>query len=163
MLQDRVRGADRSRDITGIEMQDTTTTRRKPVIRICRRDHTRLSALASAIAERNPDISEELLFELDRARIVADGSVADDVIQMGSTVTFKPDTGETRTVTLVFPGEADIAQGKVSVLTPIGTALIGLSTGQSMTWTTRDGRRHELSVLAVDSAAGAAGDTPASA
>ena len=68
---------------------------------------------------------------------------------MGSTVTFKPDTGEAKTVTLVFPGDADISEGKVSILTPIGTALIGLSPGQSILWTTRDGRRHELSVLAV--------------
>lgn len=130
-------------------MQQNTRNRRKPVIHISRTDHSRLSGLASAIAERNPEMSDELLAELDRARIVADGSVADDVVQMGSTVTFKPDTGEARTVTLVFPCDADIAQGKVSVLTPIGTALIGLSTGQSMAWTARDGRRHELSVLAV--------------
>jgi regulator of nucleoside diphosphate kinase len=69
---------------------------------------------------------------------------------MGSTVTFKPDTGDAKTVTLVFPGEADISEGKVSILTPIGTALIGLSAGQSIMWTARDGRRHELSVLAVN-------------
>ena len=68
---------------------------------------------------------------------------------MGSTLTFKPDTGEAKTVTLVFPGDADISEGKVSILTPVGTALIGLSAGQSIQWTARDGHRHELSVLAV--------------
>jgi regulator of nucleoside diphosphate kinase len=129
-------------------MQDIAKTRRKPTIRISKTDHERLSALASAVA-RNPDASDELLAELERARIVADGSVAADIVRMGSTVTFKPDTGEAKTVTLVFPGMADIAEGKVSILTPIGTALIGLATGQSILWTARDGRRHELSVLAV--------------
>lgn len=53
----------------------------------------------------------------------------------------------TRTTTLVFPGDADISEEKVSVLTPIGTALLGLSTGQSMRWLARDGREHELTVI----------------
>ena len=130
-------------------MQDNTKTRRKPNIRISKTDYERLSALANAAAARNPDASEELLAELERARLVADGSVSADTVQMGSAVTFKPDTGDAKTVTLVFPGKADISEGKVSILTPIGTALIGLSTGQSILWTTRDGHRHELSVLAV--------------
>jgi regulator of nucleoside diphosphate kinase len=133
----------------GHKMQNNTKTRRKPNIRISKSDHARLSALASAVAARNPDASDELFAELERARVVADGWVPADTIQMGSTVTFKPDMGEARTVTLVFPGDADISEGKVSILTPVGTALIGLSAGQSMMWTARDGRRHELSVLAV--------------
>jgi len=133
----------------GTKMQDHTKPRRKPAIRISKTDHQRLYALASAALARSPEVSDELLGELDRARIVADGSAPQDVVQMGSTVTFKPDTGEAKTVTLVFPGEADISEGRVSVLTPIGTALIGLSAGQSILWTARDGRRHELSVLAV--------------
>ncbi len=68
---------------------------------------------------------------------------------MGSIVTFKPDTGDPKTVTLVFPGDADISQGNVSILTPIGTALMGLSAGQSIMWTARDGRQHQLLVLQV--------------
>ena len=131
------------------KMQDNRKIRRKPNIRISKTDYSRLSALAAPVAARNPNISDELFAELDRARVVADGSVSADIVQMGSTVTFKPDTGEAMTVTLVFPGDADISEGKVSILTPIGTALIGLSIGQSIMWTARDGRRHELSVLAV--------------
>ena len=84
---------------------------------------------------------------------MADGSIADDVIQMGSTVTFKPLSGDAKTVTLVFPGDADISQGKISILTPIGTALLGLSAGQEMSWSAPDGRRHALSVLAVERSA----------
>ncbi len=134
-------------------MQNTARLRRKPNISVSKTDHARLSALAEAVAERSPEISEELLAELDRARVVADNAVAANIVRMGSTVRFKPDTGEEKTVTLVFPGEADIAQGKVSVLTPIGTALLGLSAGQSMMWTARNGRRHELSVLDVTAGA----------
>ncbi|TIQ41399.1 MAG: nucleoside diphosphate kinase regulator [Mesorhizobium sp.] len=131
-------------------MQNNTKTSRKPNIRISKSDHARLSALASTVAARNPEASDELLAELERARIVADGWVSAGTVRMGSTVTFKPDTGDRKTITLVFPGDADISEGKVSILTPIGTALIGLSAGQSIMWTARDGRRHELLVLAVN-------------
>lgn len=143
-------------------MQDTTKSRRKPGIRITKTDHDRLSALADAVAARNPETSEALFAELDRARIVGDGSLPADTIRMGSTVTFASDAGDTKTVTLVFPGEADIAEGKVSILTPVGTALIGLSQGQSIVWIARDGRQHELSVLAVGQLAQAV-QTPSAA
>ena len=131
-------------------MQNNTKTRRKPNIRISQTDHARLLALASTVAARNPEASDELLAELERARIFADAWVSAGTVWMGSTVTFKPDTGDRKTITLVFPGDADISEGKVSILTPIGTALIGLSAGQSIMWTARDGRRHELLVLAVN-------------
>ncbi|ESY27695.1 nucleoside diphosphate kinase regulator [Mesorhizobium sp. LNJC391B00] len=130
-------------------MQNNTKTGRKPNIRISQSDHARLSVLASTVAARNPEAADELLAELERARIVADGWVSTGTVRMGSIVTFKPDTGDRKTVTLVFPGDADISEGKVSILTPIGTALIGLSAGQSIMWTARDGRRHELLVLDV--------------
>ena len=88
--------------------------------------------------------------ELDRARVVEDARIAADVVRMGSTLRFTSDLGEDRSVTLVFPGEADIAEGKISILTPIGAALIGLSAGQSIDWTARDGRIHRLTVESVE-------------
>ena len=93
---------------------------RKPAIIVTRTDHERPSRLAEAHAARNPEVSGELLNELDRARIVHDDKVGSNVVCMGSTLGFTSDLGEDRTVTLVFPGEADIAAGKVSILTPIG-------------------------------------------
>lgn len=122
---------------------------RKPAITTTRSDHERLSRLAESYLARNPQVAEELLAELDRARVVGDGRIAADVVRMGSTLRFTSDLGEDRQVTLVFPGEADIAEGKVSVLTPIGAALIGLSAGQSIDWTARDGRVHRLTVESV--------------
>ncbi|OQM76561.1 nucleoside diphosphate kinase regulator [Manganibacter manganicus] len=130
-------------------MQSNIKARRKPNIRIMRTDHARLSALAEATAARNPDISDELFAELDRARVINDADAPADLIRMGSVVTYKPDSSEARTVTLVFPVDADIEQNRISILTPIGTALIGLSAGQAINWIARDGRRHELSVVAV--------------
>ncbi|RUM99123.1 nucleoside diphosphate kinase regulator [Pseudaminobacter arsenicus] len=130
-------------------MQEKTKARRKPNIKISATDHARLSTLANTTAERNAEVADELFAELDRARVTPDSSMSDDIVQMGSTVEFKPDTGESKTVTLVFPGDADISAGKVSILTPIGTALLGLAPGQSIQWTARDGRTHELNVIKV--------------
>jgi regulator of nucleoside diphosphate kinase len=131
-------------------MAPNKNTHRKPTIIVTQSDHERLVRLAEAHAARNPDVSEELLTELDRARVVQDGKIGADVVRMGSTLRFTSDLGEDRTVTLVFPGEADIATGKISILTPIGAALIGLSAGQSIDWTARDGRVHRLTVESVD-------------
>jgi regulator of nucleoside diphosphate kinase len=130
-------------------MQEKTKTRRKPNIKISATDHARLSTLANTTAERNAEIADELFAELDRARVTPDSAMSDEIVQMGSTVEYKPDTGESRTVTLVFPGDADISAGKVSILTPIGTALLGLAPGQSIQWTARDGRKHELNIINV--------------
>ena len=58
--------------------------------------------------------------------------------------------GEVKTVTLVYPGKADIAEGKVSILTPVGAALIGLREGQSVAWTSRAGRRLEIEIVSVE-------------
>ena len=122
----------------------------KPAIKITSADHQRLTLLAESFADRNPAGAETLLAELDRARVVEEHKLGTEVVRMGSRLRFTTDAGEDRTVTLVFPAEADIEAGKVSILTPIGTALIGLTAGQSIDWTARDGRVHRLTVESVD-------------
>lgn len=121
-------------------------------------EHERLSALAASIASRQPELAEELLAEMERARVVKSAKVPADVVRMNSEVEFETDDGQRRRVTLVYPGEADISSGRVSILTPIGTALIGLSTGQSFTWTARDGREQRLTVRSVGTPAAPAGE-----
>lgn len=71
------------------------------------------------------------------------------VVRMGSTVRYRTSEGNEREVTLVFPAEANIECNRISVMTPVGAALIGLSQGQSITWLTRDGRKELLTVLSV--------------
>jgi regulator of nucleoside diphosphate kinase len=119
-----------------------------PPIVVSEIDHERLTSLAAAAEERTPDIAGALRSEMQRARVVPAEAVPADVVRMGSTVEISSDEQQRR-VTLVFPGEADIAQGRISIMTPIGAALIGLSSGQSIAWTARDGRRHGLTVLSV--------------
>lgn len=130
-------------------MKEYINNPRKPSIVIGKTDHQRLNNLAIAAADRLPEISDGLLLELERARVVSDASVPKKVVRMGSTVEYETDTGDARNVTLVFPRDADISEGKISVLTPIGTALLGLAAGQTMGWTARDGRRHKLTILTV--------------
>jgi len=130
-------------------MREDRPNRLMPRIVVSESDHERLTGLATAALSRLPETAQELLAEMERAEIVGAPAVPTNVVQMGSTVTFRSDDGHKRRVTLVFPVEEDIAKSRVSVMTPIGAALIGLSEGQSIEWSARDGRRHELTVLAV--------------
>ncbi len=135
--------------------------RKKPNIVVSEVDYERLMGLANNVSERQEEIAEELMAELDRAKVVPAKRLPQDVIHMGSTVEFRSKDGQDRRVTLVYPGEADIAQGKISILTPIGTALIGLAPGQSISWTARDGKQHELNVISVSNEVEVATATPA--
>nr|WP_029927293.1 nucleoside diphosphate kinase regulator [Ochrobactrum sp. UNC390CL2Tsu3S39] len=135
--------------------------RKKPNIVVSEIDYERLMGLATNVSERLEEIAEELMGELDRAKVVPAKRLPQNVIHMGSTVEFRSNDGQERRVTLVYPGEADIAQGKISILTPIGTALIGLAPGQSISWTARDGKQHELNVLSVSNEAEVSAANPA--
>ncbi|MCO7727397.1 nucleoside diphosphate kinase regulator [Brucella intermedia] len=135
--------------------------RKKPNIVVSETDYERLMGLATNVSERLEETAEELMAELDRAKVVPAKRLPQDVIHMGSTVEFRSNDGQERRVTLVYPGEADIAQGKISILTPIGTALIGLAPGQSISWTARDGKQHELNVVSVSNDVEVAAATPA--
>jgi regulator of nucleoside diphosphate kinase len=122
----------------------------KPPLVIGEIDHRNLISLALAMEKASPDVSEALLAELDRARVVSQGKVPARTVRMGSTVVFRTNGTSPRRITLVLPGEADIAAGRISVMTPIGAALIGLSAGQSILWQARDGREQELSIVSVE-------------
>jgi regulator of nucleoside diphosphate kinase len=134
----------------------------KPRIVLTTADHERLSALADAATSTMPDVAAALAEELDRAQVLPAGRQTAAVVRMGSEVDFRDDvTGRVQTVTLVYPNEADIAQGRISVLTPIGTALIGLPVGKSIDWTTRNGDSKRLTVLEVREPAAASENEPA--
>ena len=130
-------------------MSISVKKRRKPAINMGIEANRRLSNLAMAIEERMPEIADALLQELDRARLVPDAKLPDKVVRLGSTVEFATNGDQPRRITLVMPAEADIAQGRISIATPIGVALIGLSEGQSMTAHARDGRENLLTVMKV--------------
>ncbi len=131
-------------------MREATKHRTQLDITVSAEDHDRLTSLARTALDRSPDIAEELLSEMDRATVAANEAMPADVVRMGSTVTFRNGSEDTRRITLVYPGQADIAANKISVLTPLGTALIGLAAGQSVVWKARDGKERVLDIAGVE-------------
>ena len=121
-----------------------------PSITLRPADFTRLDQLTVAAEHALPEVAEFLGRELDRAKV--ERSVARDVVTMGSRVLFRDDADQEHDVTLVYPEEANMEKGRLSVLTPVGAALIGLSTGQSIRWRTRNGEERTLTVLGVSQA-----------
>lgn len=122
----------------------------QPSIVIDRGYFDRLEALATSIARRTPSISERLLEELDRAHVVEATEMPCNVVTIGNVTTYRDETtGQEQTVILVLPGDADIAHGHISVLTPIGVALLGLSEGAEFSWDTRHGESRRLTVVRV--------------
>jgi regulator of nucleoside diphosphate kinase len=113
---------------------------------------------SETISGRDKEYLAELEQELLRAEIVSAQEIPGDVITMNSSVLLKDlDTNKEFTYTLVFPVDADIGQNKISVLAPIGTALIGYRVGDIITWEVPAGQRR-LKVEKVIYQPEAAGD-----
>ncbi|HEY8337860.1 MAG TPA: nucleoside diphosphate kinase regulator [Tardiphaga sp.] len=121
-----------------------------PCITLRSSDRERLDVLAVAAAEKYPVTADFLAREIERATIVPDSDPLPGIVSMESGVTFRDDTsGREKHVTLVYPPSADVETGRISVLTPIGAALIGLSAGQSIDFETPSGEPRSLTVLEV--------------
>lgn len=104
-----------------------------PLIVITTDEARRLSALANSSMTLCPRVAHLLAHETERAKLVADDSDLCGIVRMGSLVRYCDNkTGDVRDVVLVYPHEADIALKRISVLTPVGAALVGLSVGQAI-------------------------------
>jgi regulator of nucleoside diphosphate kinase len=111
------------------------------------RDFQRISALIKNI---DSEVSVLLEEELARATVLPDESQLSDVVSMNSYVRFQDlDSKKVTEVTIVYPHEADSDSGKISVLAPVGAALIGLRVGQSIVWPVPNGRKRRIEVLSV--------------
>jgi regulator of nucleoside diphosphate kinase len=108
-------------------------------------DQGRLAALLSSAAiQQGPDRERlaELRAEIERAAIVEPGDVPADVVTMRSLVRILDlSSGERHEYSLVYPHEADITAGRISVLAPIGTALLGYRAGDTVEWRVPSGTR----------------------
>lgn len=115
-------------------------------------DHQRLLSLV----EHNAN--ESLEAELQRATVVPRDAVPADVVTMNSELVYEDIAAATRrTVRLVYPREADAKRGWISVLAPIGSALLGLRVGQEIDWPTPSGTKR-VRVVEVRYQPEAAGD-----
>ncbi|WP_253715876.1 nucleoside diphosphate kinase regulator [Bdellovibrio bacteriovorus] len=119
-------------------------------------DYERLALLLQHTESSNAAVLEE---ELARATVVPQKEVPHDVVTMNSTVQFVDhDTHKESQITLVFPKDADVTKGKVSILAPVGIALIGLKVGQTIQWPMPNGQKRELQVTGIRYQPEAAGD-----
>jgi regulator of nucleoside diphosphate kinase len=132
-----------------------------PNIIITHEDRNKLALLVDAhAADSNNDLIDSLDQEINRARIVEPGEIPPDVVTMNSRVVFRDDGSQSmQTVTLVYPGQENSVEGRISILTPVGAALLGLSEGQNISYATPDGRQKSLTLLKVLYQPEAAGQT----
>jgi regulator of nucleoside diphosphate kinase len=125
--------------------------RNDPRMIICRADAERIWRLIGVYeAAADPDVLDRLEVELGRARVVDDEDLPREVVTMGARVAFEDlEVGRRREVMLVYPEEANIAELRVSVLSAVGSALLGLAPGQEISWPMAKGRLGRLRVLEV--------------
>lgn len=110
-------------------------------------DYHRLTALVSQVEGQWAEALEE---ELSRANVISQKEISRDVVTMNSRVKFLDEsTGSESEMTLVYPQDAKLEEGRISVLAPVGIALLGLSAGQSIDWKMPNGATKKLKVQQV--------------
>ena len=103
---------------------------------------TDLLASAERMSSRDLEHLWLLRQELEDAEIVASDEIPADVVTMNSRVRIKDmDSGREAVYVLVFPRDADVAQGRISILAPIGTAIIGYRAGDVIVWAVPAGKK----------------------
>lgn len=124
-------------------------------------DHVRIHSLLrrQAAAGAASAHADELAEMIDFADQVRPQEIAGDVVTMYSKVRVAdPAGGAERSLTLVYPPDADAAQGMISVLSPIGTSLLGLRVGDTARWLGVDGKSGALEVRDIEFQPEASGD-----
>ncbi len=124
-------------------------TQTLPTIYVTEADHEILSNLAQAVADRAAG-GRVLAGEMARAVIVEPGEAPCPFAGVGSTVEYQDLTsGQVRRLRLSLPRDASLDEGRISVLTPVGAALIGMTAGETFHWTDSDGRARGVRVLSL--------------
>lgn len=121
----------------------------KPEITLSSLDADRIYHLIESLP-RNSVPTESLEAELERGTILEPQEISENIVTMNSTVTFSIDsTKDVFSLTLVYPKDVDNTGTKISILAPIGSALIGLSIGDSIQWTKPDGSLVDVTILDI--------------
>lgn len=129
-----------------LAMNENHDMKKKPAssISITRFDKARLMRLLRSLdaAQQNREELADLEYELERGTEVESTEVAPDVVTMNSTVRVTDlDANTTHLYTIVFPSDADFEKGRISILSPLGTALLGYRAGDVVTWEMPRGTR----------------------
>jgi regulator of nucleoside diphosphate kinase len=131
-----------------IDQRFTTTA---PAVRITAVDMARLQAVVERHLEGSrAAAAEQLELELDRALVTPQDQIPPDVVTMRSRIHFEDlETGRRREATLVYPEEANIDQSMISILAPVGLAVLGLKVGDIIEWPLPNARLARLRILEV--------------
>jgi len=122
----------------------------RPPIHLVDVESDLVSDLALRAEHRHPVVAAMLLAEIERAELHSRERLPKGVITLGAEIDFVDEKSrQKRTVRLVLPGEVNIALGRISILTPVGAALYGLSAGQSIDWPDLAGQERRIRIMAV--------------
>jgi regulator of nucleoside diphosphate kinase len=122
----------------------------RPPLHLLADESDMIAALALQVEHRQPLVAAMLLEEIERAELHDPQTLPKTAVTLGSEVDFVDErTSQLRTVELVLPAMANIAEGRISILTPMGTALYGLTAGQSIDWPDLDGQDRRIRILRV--------------
>jgi regulator of nucleoside diphosphate kinase len=122
----------------------------RPPIHLLAAESDMVASLALQAEDRNPAVAAMLLEEIERAELHEAETLPDEAVTLGSEVDFIDEkTAQLRTVELVLPAAANIALGRISILTPMGAALYGLMAGQSIDWPDLDGHSRKIRIMRV--------------
>jgi len=131
----------------------------RPAIIINEFDAERIDKLLELPAHANSPVANALNEELDRAQMCPPEEIPSDVVSMNSKVRFRDLTsGEERVRTLVFPSQMTDSNSQLSVMAPVGAALLGLRVGNTIHWELPGGAAAHLEVLELLYQPEAAGD-----
>ncbi|OHT19628.1 nucleoside diphosphate kinase regulator [Edaphosphingomonas haloaromaticamans] len=123
----------------------------RPPLHIIDSEYDAIAGIAMRAEHSQPELARLLMAELDRAEICDAASLPPDTAAMHSRISFIDEgSGASRTVVLVYPQEADIEAGKISILTHVGAGLIGMRAGSSILWPDRDGRERRLKIVRIE-------------
>ena len=122
----------------------------RPPLHLLASESDMVATLALQVEHRQPVVAAMLLEEIERAELHETETLPETAITIGSQIDFVDErTSQLRCVELVLPATANIAEGRISILTPMGAALYGLTAGQSIDWPDLDGNERRIRILRV--------------
>ena len=131
-------------------MVNSKTGEERPQIHLLASESDLVAGLALQVEHRQPAVAAMLLDEIERAQLHDVETLPEDAVRLGSDVDFVDEkTSQLRKVRLVVPALANIAEGRISILTPMGAALYGVRTGDSIDWPDLDGRSRRIRIVRV--------------
>jgi regulator of nucleoside diphosphate kinase len=122
----------------------------RPPIHVLASESDIIAGIALSAEHRHPVVAAMLLEEIERADLHEPDTLPPGAVRLGSEIIFVEErTRQVRKVQLVLPGQADINEGRISILTPIGAALYGLKAGDAIDWPDIEGNERRIRIESV--------------